>query len=67
MPLPPLPEAQAWFTVLRQSFTADQHESVGLYFGTTTGDIWASFDEGDSWQRICEHLPHIYSLEACQP
>lgn len=62
-----LPPNQAWFTVLRQSFTADLQENVGIYFGTTTGEIWASFDEGESWQRIAEHLPHIFSLEACQP
>lgn len=62
-----LPGEQAWFTVLRQSFTADEHDSIGLYFGTTTGEIWASFDEGNNWQRIAEHLPHIYSIEACQP
>lgn len=62
-----LPEEQAWFTVLRQSFSADGNDPLGLYFGTTTGEIWASDDEGDSWHRIAEHLPHIYSIEACRP
>ena len=62
-----LPASQAWFTVLRQSFSADAHDPVGLYFGTTTGEIWARFDEGNQWQRIAEHLPHIYCLETCQP
>ena len=61
-----LPETQAWFTVLRQSFAADIHDPVGLYFGTTTGAIWCSLDEGDHWQCIAEHLPHIYSVEAAQ-
>ena len=34
----------------------------GIYFGTTSGEIWASGDEGESWSRIVEHLPHIYSV-----
>ena len=59
-----LPVAQAWFTVKRQAMTADQHKSVGLYFGTTGGEMWASFDEGDNWQCLMLHLPHIYSVEA---
>ncbi len=58
-----LPPTQAWFTVLRQCFAADAWDSVGLYFGTTSGEIWCSQDEGDHWHRIAEHLPHIYSLE----
>jgi photosystem II stability/assembly factor-like uncharacterized protein len=41
----------------------DVFESVGVYFGTTTGQIWASRDEGESWQRIADNLPHVYSVE----
>ena len=59
-----LPPAQAWFTVKRQAMAADQHRSVGLYFGTTGGEMWASFDEGANWQCLMLHLPHIYSVEA---
>ena len=59
-----LPPAQAWFTVKRQAMTADQHLSVGLYFGTTSGEVWASFDEGDNWQCLMLHLPQILSVEA---
>ena len=59
-----LPPAQAWFTVKRQAMAADQQQSVGLYFGTTNGEMWASFDEGANWQCLMLHLPHIYSVEA---
>ena len=59
-----LPQAHAWFTVKRQAMTADQHKSVGLYFGTTGGEVWASFDEGSNWHCVMQHLPHIYSVEA---
>jgi photosystem II stability/assembly factor-like uncharacterized protein len=41
----------------------DQAESIGVYFGTTTGQVWASPDEGESWSRIADNLPHIYSVE----
>ena len=59
-----LPVAQAWFTVKRQAMSADAHQSVGLYFGTTSGEVWASFDEGNNWHCLMLHLPHIYSVEA---
>jgi photosystem II stability/assembly factor-like uncharacterized protein len=61
-----LPKAQAWFTVKRQSMCADSHDPVGLYFGTTSGDVWASFDEGANWHCLIQHLPHIYSVEAAK-
>jgi hypothetical protein len=54
---------RAWWTVLRQAMKSDMHDPVGLYFGTTSGEIWASIDAGESWNCIAEHLPHIYSLE----
>jgi hypothetical protein len=57
-----LPE-QAWFTVKRQAMTVDDAESIGVYFGTTSGEVWASIDEGDSWRCIARHLPEIYSVE----
>ena len=41
-----------------------QHElEVGVYFGTTSGEIWASANEGSSWRCIASHLPEIYSVE----
>ena len=58
-----LPVEKAWLTVLRQAMTVDHADPVGVYFGTTTGQVWASADEGESWTRIAEHLPHVYSVE----
>lgn len=57
-----LPRAQAWFTVLRQAMCADDAARLGLYFGTTQGEVWASGNEGDSWRCIARHLPEIYSV-----
>ncbi len=58
-----LPPAQAWFTVKRQAMGADPLDPVGLYFGTTGGEVWASFDEGERWRCMCLHLPHVYAVE----
>ena len=62
-----LPRAQAWFTVKRQAFCADAFDPVGLYFGTTSGALWASTDEGANWACIVPHLPEIYAVEAAMP
>ena len=56
---------RGWFTVKRQCFAADgadASEPLGLYFGTTSGEVWASHDEGRSWTQIAAHLPHIYAV-----
>jgi hypothetical protein len=57
-----LPE-RGWFTVKRQAMTVDDRDPVGVYFGTTSGEVWASNDVGESWTCIAAHLPEIYSVE----
>ena len=59
-----LPAAQGWFTVKRQAMTVDAQAAVGVYFGTTSGEVWASFDEGNDWQCLMLHLPQILAIEA---
>jgi len=61
-----LPQGQAWVTVFRQAMTADAHNPVGIYFGTTCGEVWASLNEGDKWTCIARNLPHIYAVEAAE-
>jgi hypothetical protein len=58
-----LPASNAWWTVYRQSMSADKQDSVGVYLGTTSGELWVSPNEGDSWQLIARHLPAILSVE----
>ena len=62
-----LPHSQAWWTVKRQAMTADASSEVGLYFGTTSGELWHSRDEGKSWYCLARHLPEIYAVEAAWP
>ncbi len=60
-----LPE-RGWLTVKRQAMTTDAGDPVGVYFGTTSGEVWASTDEGARWEPILRHLPEIYSVEAAE-
>jgi len=61
-----LPAKQAWWTVKRQAMTGDAADPVGLYFGTTSGELWMSRDEGRRWTCIARHLPEIYSVEVAE-
>jgi len=61
-----LPKSQAWWTVKRQAMTADAQDPVGLYFGTTSGELWMSRDEGKRWTCLARHLPEIYAVEAAE-
>lgn len=59
-----LPPEHGYFTVKRQAMCADAQLPMGLYFGTTGGEIWGSLDEGASYSCIVRHLPEIYSITA---
>ena len=59
-----LPRSQAWWTVKRQAMTVDNRDPAGVYFGTTSGEIWGSRDEGRSFRCLARHLPHVYAVEA---
>ena len=58
-----LPQENAYFGVLRQAMATDRLEPAGVYFGTGGGALFASPDEGESWQCVAQHLPAISSVE----
>jgi hypothetical protein len=58
-----LPARNAWWTVKRQAMTADTRDPVGLYLGTTSGELWMGRNEGERWSCIARHLPEIYAVE----
>ena len=58
-----LPQEGCFFTVLRQAMAGDARDPAGVYFGTNSGSVFASVDEGDNWQEIARHLPTILSVE----
>jgi hypothetical protein len=61
-----LPAHQAWWTVKRQALCADTEDPLGLYLGTTSGELWIGRDEGREWSLIGRHLPEIYAVETAR-
>ncbi len=59
-----LPQQDAHVTVLRDGFTTDGQDPAGFYFGTRTGEVYASTDDGESWQLLAKHLPPVVSARA---
>lgn len=53
-----LPKSPAWDLVYRHALDIDASGDV-LAFGSTTGNLWLSEDQGDHWQCLSNHLPPI--------
>lgn len=62
-----LPQKSAYETVLRDAMTTDTCDPSGIYFGTRSGQLFGSRDEGRSWQRIVEGFPSILCVRAVAP
>ncbi len=58
-----LPQGDAHLGVLREGMAIDVADTPGLYFGTSTGQLFASIDEGETWTQIASYLPPIASVE----
>ncbi len=56
-----LPQQHAYDLVFRHAFDIDASGDV-LAFGSTTGSLWVSEDQGDHWTHISAHLPPIHSV-----
>jgi hypothetical protein len=50
--------------VLRDGFGTDGLDPAGLYFGTRTGQLYASADEGEHWQVLAGWLPPVVCVKA---
>ena len=59
-----LPQEHAYLGVLREAMAVDRLDPVGVYFGTSTGQVFGSRDEGRTWTLIADNLPSIWSVEA---
>ena len=59
-----LPQTNAYLHVLRENMSTDTLDHCGVYVGTTSGQIFYSRNEGDSWDLMIDNLPPILSLEA---
>ncbi len=61
-----LPQTACFFTVLRQAMAVGQGDPALVAFGTNTGSVFASRDEGDSWDEVARHLPTVLSVEVME-
>ena len=55
-----LPQSHAYDVVYRHALALDE-AGDRLAFGSTTGGLWVSEDQGDSWACVTHTLPPIYS------
>ncbi|MEO7665216.1 MAG: exo-alpha-sialidase [Candidatus Limnocylindrales bacterium] len=58
-----LPQHDAFVGVLREAMAVDGLDPVGVYFGTSTGQVYGSADEGRSWTLVAENLPPVWSVD----
>ncbi|MDR3574152.1 MAG: hypothetical protein P4L50_09830 [Anaerolineaceae bacterium] len=53
----------AHLVVLREAMATDPLDQAGIYAGTSTGQLFYSRNEGDSWELLADYLPPIQSVE----
>lgn len=56
-----LPQNHAYDLIYRHALEVDE-SGKRLAMGSTTGGLWFSHDQGDSWHRFSAHLPPIYGV-----
>ena len=58
-----LPPRDGYISVLREAMAVDDFEPAGVYIGTSTGQLYGSADEGETWTAIAANLPPIASVD----
>lgn len=56
-----LPGPFAYDLTFRHALDIDPSGEI-LAFGSTTGSLWISEDQGDTWSHVSAHLPPIYAV-----
>jgi photosystem II stability/assembly factor-like uncharacterized protein len=56
-----LPQHHAYDLVFRHALDIDETGDT-LAFGSTTGNLWVTSDQGESWHTISSTLPPIYAV-----
>lgn len=59
-----LPQHDGYHTVLREAMASDGADPVGVYFGTKSGHVYYTADEGDRWRLLAEMLPPVLAVKA---
>ncbi len=58
------PQKNAFLNIYRHAMCADDCDAAGIYFGTSTGQILYSLNDGDSWDMLANWLPPVFSVSA---
>jgi photosystem II stability/assembly factor-like uncharacterized protein len=56
-----LPQQHAYDLVFRHALDIDD-SGDRLAFGSTTGSLWVSDDQGDTWSTVSANLPPVYAV-----
>jgi len=56
-----LPQQHAYDLVYRHALDV-AGDGNSLAFGSTTGNLWVTDNQGDTWHTVSNHLPPIYSV-----
>ncbi|HUR43889.1 MAG TPA: hypothetical protein VMZ01_07305 [Aestuariivirga sp.] len=56
-----LPQEHSYDLVFRHALAVDE-SGDRLAFGSTTGGVWVSEDQGDSWQNVSHTLPPVHAV-----
>jgi hypothetical protein len=56
-----LPQEHAYDLVYRHALAVDD-TGDRLAFGSTTGGLWVSEDQGDSWAAVPARLPPVHAV-----
>ena len=59
-----LPDHGFYAGVMRDALCVDDADPAGVYFGSRSGGVYASGDEGDSWSLVAENLPDVLCVRA---
>lgn len=57
-----LPQSHAYDVVYRHALTLDA-DGIRLAFGSTTGGLWISEDQGETWVGVTHTLPPVYAVQ----
>ena len=58
-----LPQKNSFEAVLRDGMAADSLQPAGIYFGTRSGKLYGSRNEGGSWRLIADTLPPVVCVK----
>jgi hypothetical protein len=53
----------AYETVLRDALAVDAFDRTGVYFGTRSGKVFGSADEGETWTPLIDGLPPVIAVK----